>query len=83
MRSISIICGIGFGLLCSLVLAAPQPIRIGVPGAFTGGSAPMGLSMRNGIRLAAAEINKAGGVLGRPIELVERDDGGIPARGIK
>ncbi|NWK78969.1 ABC transporter substrate-binding protein [Aquitalea sp. LB_tupeE] len=83
MRSISIICGIGLALLCSLVVAAPQPIRIGVPGAFTGGSAPMGLSMRNGIRLAAAEINKAGGVLGRPIELVERDDGGIPARGIK
>ncbi|MBV8679908.1 MAG: ABC transporter substrate-binding protein [Aquitalea sp.] len=71
------------GLACSLVLAASQPIRIGVPGAFTGGSAPMGLSMRNGIRLAAAEINKNGGVLGRPIELVERDDGGLPARGIK
>lgn len=83
MRSISIIGGMWLGLVCSLVLAAPQPIRIGVPGAFTGGSAPMGLSMRNGIRLAAAEINKAGGVLGRPIELVERDDGGIPARGIK
>ena len=83
MRSISIISGIGLSLVCSLVLAAPQPIRIGVPGAFTGGSAPMGLSMRNGIRLAAAEINKSGGVLGRPIELVERDDGGIPARGIK
>ncbi|BBF86224.1 branched-chain amino acid ABC transporter, amino acid-binding protein [Aquitalea magnusonii] len=82
MRS-SIIGGVWLGLVCSLALAAPQPIRIGVPGAFTGGSAPMGLSMRNGIRLAAAEINKSGGVLGRPIELVERDDGGIPARGIK
>jgi len=83
MRSSSIIGGVWLGLVCSLALAAPQPIRIGVPGAFTGGSAPMGLSMRNGIRLAAAEINKSGGVLGRPIELVERDDGGIPARGIK
>lgn len=70
-------------LACSLVLAAPQPIRIGVPGAFTGGSAPMGLSMRNGIRLAAAEINRSGGLLGRPIELVERDDAGLPARGLK
>ncbi|MBA4710135.1 ABC transporter substrate-binding protein [Aquitalea magnusonii] len=70
-------------LACSLVLAAPQPIRIGVPGAFTGGSAPMGLSMRNGIRLAAAELNRSGGLLGRPIELVERDDAGLPARGLK
>ncbi len=43
----------------------------------------MGLSMRNGIRLAAAEINRSGGLLGRPIELVERDDAGLPARGLK
>ena len=34
----------------------------------------MGLSMRNGIRIAAAEINANGGVLGRYVELVERDD---------
>ena len=30
--------------------------------------------MRDGVKLAVAEINKAGGVLGRPLELVERDD---------
>ena len=34
-------------------------------GPFTGGSSPMGVSMRDGIRLAAAEINASGGVLGR------------------
>jgi branched-chain amino acid transport system substrate-binding protein len=34
----------------------------------------MGVSMRDGVKLAVAEINKAGGVLGRPIQLVERDD---------
>lgn len=49
-------------------------IRIGVSGPFTGGSSPMGLSMRNGIRLAAEEINNIGGINGRKIELVERDD---------
>ena len=49
-------------------------IRIGVIGPFTGGSSPMGLSMREGIRIAADQINEAGGVLGRPIVLVERDD---------
>ncbi|WP_220272895.1 ABC transporter substrate-binding protein [Aquitalea aquatica] len=83
MRGISLMGGALLCLACSLVLAAPQPIRIGVPGAFTGGSAPMGLSMRNGIRLAAAELNRSGGLLGRPIELVERDDAGLPARGLK
>ena len=53
---------------------AAEPIRIGVSGPFTGGSSPMGLSMRDGIRVAAAEINAAGGLLGRPVLLVERDD---------
>lgn len=53
---------------------ATEPIRIGVTGPFTGGSSPMGLSMREGIRIAADDINAAGGVLGRPIELIERDD---------
>ncbi len=54
--------------------AAQSTMRIGVSGPFTGGSSPMGLSMRNGIRLAVEEINAAGGLLGRRIELVERDD---------
>ena len=34
-------------------------------GPFTGGSSPMGLSMRDGVRLAADEINARGGVLGK------------------
>ncbi|MBI2312942.1 MAG: ABC transporter substrate-binding protein [Betaproteobacteria bacterium] len=51
-----------------------EPIRIGLTGPFTGGSSPMGISMRDGVRLAAAEINAAGGVLGRRILLIERDD---------
>jgi branched-chain amino acid transport system substrate-binding protein len=53
---------------------AAEPIKIGMSGPFTGGSSSMGVSMRDGVKLAVEEINKAGGVLGRPIELVERDD---------
>jgi branched-chain amino acid transport system substrate-binding protein len=60
--------------LVTLPVMADTAIRIGVSGPFTGGSSPMGLSMRDGIRIAAAEINARGGILGRPIELVERDD---------
>jgi branched-chain amino acid transport system substrate-binding protein len=56
-------------------------IKIGVYGPFTGGSSPMGLSMRDGVRLAAGEINSHGGVLGRQIELVERDDQATNERG--
>jgi len=68
------------GLLTTGV-GAIEPIRIGVSGPFTGGSSPMGLSMRDGIRLAAQEINAAGGILGRPLRLIERDDEARPERG--
>ena len=61
--------------------SAIEPIRIGVSGPFTGGSNPMGIAMRDGIRLAAREINEAGGILGRPVLLVERDDEARPERG--
>ncbi|HVP66270.1 MAG TPA: ABC transporter substrate-binding protein [Anaeromyxobacteraceae bacterium] len=60
--------------LVLLAAAAGEPVKIGVYGPFTGGSAGMGVSMRNGVRLAADEINASGGVLGRKVELVERDD---------
>src|SRR5206468_11641279 len=53
---------------------AADPIKIGVSGPFTGGSSSMGVSMRDGVKLAIDEINKAGGVLGRPLAAVERDD---------
>lgn len=65
-------------LVCTTFAAFPayaaDPIKIGVTGPYTGGSSAMGVSMRDAARLAAAEINKAGGVLGRPLLLVERDD---------
>ena len=69
-------------LACMAATAfAADPIKIGVDGPFTGGSSSMGVSMRDGVRLAADEINKAGGVLGRQIQLVERDDEAKNERG--
>ena len=65
---------VGVAMLAGLPVRAAEPIRIGVDGPFTGGSAPMGIDMLRGIKLAANEINKAGGILGRPLVLVERDD---------
>ena len=62
---------------------AADPIKIGVSGPFTGGSSSMGVSMRDGVRLAADEINKSGGVLGRQIVLVERDDEAKNERGVQ
>ena len=62
---------------------AADPIKVGVAGPFTGGSSSMGVSMRDGVRMAADEINKAGGVLGRQILLVERDDEAKNERGVQ
>jgi len=62
---------------------AAEPIKIGVTGPYTGGSSSMGVSMRDGVRLAAEEINKSGGVLGRQIQLIERDDEAKNERGVQ
>ena len=62
---------------------AADTIKIGVSGPFTGGSSSMGVSMRDGVKLAAEEINAAGGVLGRKLELVERDDEAKNERGVQ
>ncbi|MEI7465577.1 MAG: ABC transporter substrate-binding protein [Burkholderiales bacterium] len=62
---------------------AADPIKIGLSGPFTGGSSSMGVSMRDGVKLAVEEINAAGGVIGRKIELVERDDEAKNERGVQ
>ena len=65
---------IGFALTLLAGTALAQPIKVGLTGPFTGGSASMGVSMRDGVKLAVGEINKAGGIMGRQIQVVERDD---------
>jgi branched-chain amino acid transport system substrate-binding protein len=60
-----------------------EPIDIAVIGPYTGGSADMGISMRQGVELATDEINRAGGILGRPIVLIERDDEAHNERGTR
>jgi branched-chain amino acid transport system substrate-binding protein len=70
-------------------LAAPglaaDTVKIALTGPFSGGSAPMGTSARDGSKLAIAEINAAGGIPvgGKKlkIEIVERDDEAKNERG--
>jgi len=54
------------------------PIRVGVYMDLSGQTSSFGQSSVNGIRMAADELNKAGGVNGRQIELVVEDDQGRP-----
>ncbi len=50
--------------LTSLIspLAQADTLKLALTGPFSGGSAPMGTSMRDGAKLAISEINAAGGI---------------------
>src|SRR5262249_24928223 len=53
---------------------AAEPLKIGMVASLTGPAAEVGRYAIQGAKLAAEEVNKTGGVLGRPIELVIEDD---------
>jgi len=53
---------------------AQETIKIGEFASLTGGSASFGQSSHKGTRLAIDELNAAGGVLGRKLELITEDD---------
>jgi branched-chain amino acid transport system substrate-binding protein len=61
---------------CSAGVQADQaPIRIGIIGPVTGkNSEEIGQSIIGGARVFLADVNQIGGIMGRPVELVERDD---------
>ncbi|MBU0936351.1 MAG: ABC transporter substrate-binding protein [Spirochaetes bacterium] len=59
-----------------------RTIKIGVPLALTGLTSRLGVSARNGIELAAEEINSAGGIKGRQLELLIMDDGDDPQKAV-
>jgi branched-chain amino acid transport system substrate-binding protein len=62
---------------------AEEPIRIASSLPLTGNSAWYGAQGRNGAALAEAEINAAGGVLGRPLAIDYWDNRCNPAEGVK
>ena len=80
-----------FGLLLLAAALAPaavgsaqaqQPIKIGYLSSLSGPFTPWGILVRDGMKLAVAEINAAGGVAGRPLEVVERDDHNNPSEAV-
>lgn len=54
---------------------AEEPIQIGIPVGLSGANSVVAPSVVQSAELAAAEINAAGGILGRMVELVVADDG--------
>jgi branched-chain amino acid transport system substrate-binding protein len=62
--------------------AQPKVWKIGLEGPLTGSQSDVGIGMLEGAQLAAQEINAAGGVLGRQVEVVPIDDAADPTVGV-
>jgi branched-chain amino acid transport system substrate-binding protein len=63
----------GVTVMLTCLARSAEPLKIGMVSTLTGPSAETGRYETQGAKLAAEEVNKAGGVLGRPIELVIED----------
>jgi branched-chain amino acid transport system substrate-binding protein len=61
---------------------AQQPIKVGVIFPLSGGAGPQGQHVTQAIQAMAAIINESGGVMGRRIEILSRDDESTPAVGV-
>ncbi len=61
---------------------AQEAIKFGMVTSLTGPFTPWGGQVRDGMKMAIQEINDAGGVLGRKMALVERDDKNNPTEGV-
>lgn len=71
-----------FGMVLSAPVHAEEPIKVGLVAALSGQSAKSGEALTRGLTVAIDEINANGGILGRPVQLIRRDDESNPAKGM-
>ena len=70
------------GGIASPAIAQKSPILIGYLPALTGPSSSTGIGINRGVQMAVEEINKAGGIDGRQIELISRDTQSDPTKAV-
>lgn len=73
--TLKLLAGLGLSLCMGAAVQAAEPIRIGSVLSVTGPAAFLGDPELKTLQLYVEKLNKAGGVLGRQIELVHYDDG--------
>ena len=89
LKNLVLCAAAAIGLLCAFPAARAEPgvtadrIVFGQAAALEGPAAALGQDMRTGILAAFAEANSAGGVNGRKLELISKDDGYEPTRSIE
>src|SRR5574341_286162 len=86
MKGKWVVIGILIALLGLVVVGptqAQKPVKVAMVNTSTGGAALYGLAGIEGAKLAVADLNAAGGVLGRKVELIVRDDGAKPDVGAR
>jgi len=74
LLSLLLIASLLFAFACGSGGGGGDKVRIGVFMSLTGDTANFGISSTNGIKMAADEVNKAGGINGKQIELLVQDD---------
>jgi len=80
-KTVALAIALTFGLAAP-AFAQQGPIKVGTIFPLSGGAGPDGLSVTNSVKLAIEQINEAGGLLGRKITLVSKDDESTPAVGV-
>lgn len=82
--------GIGFIVLIAVLIFVVReyrqekgPIKVGMAITLTGRPSTFGVHTRNGFILALEQLNRAGGIGGRPIELITKDDKANPEQALR
>ena len=80
---VAIAVAIGLGSMTFAIAAEKKPIVIGHVHSMSGAMSMYGISSEAGGKIAVEEINAAGGVLGRPLKMITRDDKLNPEVGLR
>jgi branched-chain amino acid transport system substrate-binding protein len=81
-RQFTFVAGAAVASLATPATAQGEPIKVGTIFPQSGPAGPNGQAVANAVRIAAEMINAKGGVLGRKLVVVSKDDESTPAVGV-